>query len=78
MPSAVRGAAEREKFWTTGEGIVWAVIDSGIDAGHPQFEQHTNLVLDPPLRHRDFTANDLDESAEELEALVDLVAAKGA
>jgi hypothetical protein len=68
MFSVIRAAAERERFDATGEGIVWAVIDSG---GHPHFQRHKNLVLDPPLRHRDLTFTNLDEGDQELEALVD-------
>jgi subtilisin family serine protease len=55
-------------FGTTGEGIVWAVIDSGIDGQHPHFRRHQNLSFG---YHRDFTASDLDESSSEIEALVD-------
>jgi subtilisin family serine protease len=54
-----------------GDGIVWAVISSGIDQRHAHFRRHKNLELQPPLRHRDFTADDRDEDASELEALVD-------
>jgi serine protease AprX len=71
MSSVIRAAAERERFGATGEGIVWALIDSGIDGSHPHFQRYENLVLEPPLRHRDLTAPDLDESDQALEALVD-------
>ncbi|MGH9144771.1 MAG: S8 family serine peptidase [Vicinamibacterales bacterium] len=71
MSTVIRGAAERERFAATGEGIVWALVDSGIDGSHPHFQRHENLRLPPPLRHRDLTASDLDQSDQELEALVD-------
>ncbi len=67
----IRGAAERERFGATGEGIVWALLDSGIDGSHPHFQQNANLVLGPLLRHRDLTSS-LDEAEQELEALVDV------
>lgn len=72
MTSLLRGVAAREQFGATGEGIVWAVLDSGIDARHPHFQLHQNLTLPAPLHHQDSTTFDLDESASELEALVDL------
>jgi hypothetical protein len=71
MSSVIRAAAERERFGATGEGIVWALIDSGVDGSHPHFQRHDNLRLDPPLRHRDLTSPDLDDSDQALEALVD-------
>jgi subtilisin family serine protease len=71
LSSAVRGAAERQRFAATGEGIVWAVVGSGIHARHLHFEQHQNLALEPPLRHRDFTVAYTDDSTSEMEALVD-------
>lgn len=70
LPSQVRAAPERQIFGATGEGIVWAVIDSGIDARHPHFQQHQNVSSDAPSYHRDFTS-DSDASSSELEALVD-------
>jgi subtilisin family serine protease len=30
-------------FSATGKGVVWAVMDSGIDRTHPQFRMHANL-----------------------------------
>lgn len=71
LPSAVRAAAERETFGATGEGIVWAVVGTGIHARHLQFDKYQNLSLAPPLRHRDFTAPFSDDGTSEMEALVD-------
>jgi serine protease AprX len=62
----------KEKSSTLGEGVVWAVVDTGIHARHPHFRMHDNLTLEPPLRHRDFTAPTLEASASEMEALVDV------
>ncbi|RZJ87925.1 MAG: hypothetical protein EON88_22080, partial [Brevundimonas sp.] len=52
-------------FDATGENILWAVIDSGIDGDHPHFARYGNLLRDPGtaetdgeaplLRPRDFT-----------------------
>lgn len=56
--TTVKADAARNAFSALGNGIYWAVMDSGIDATHPQFKMHENLKLpDPPdpLRHRDFT-----------------------
>jgi serine protease AprX len=71
LPSQARAAPERQIFGATGEGIVWAIIDSGIDGRHPHFRQHQNLQSEAPLLHRDFTSSDLDDSSSELEALID-------
>ena len=57
--STVKADAARNAFAAFGNGIVWAVMDSGIDQDHPHFHEHKNLRLpEPPdpLQHRDFTA----------------------
>jgi subtilisin family serine protease len=56
--STVKADAAHNAFSCTGEGIVWAVLDSGIDALHPHFEVHDNLNLSnlAPLEHLDFTS----------------------
>lgn len=71
MSSMMRAETERERFGATGEGIVWAIVDSGIDRSHPHFQRHSNLKLEPPIRHRDLTSPDLDDSDQSLESLVD-------
>lgn len=58
--STVKADAARISFSATGRNIVWAVVDSGIDATHPHFRQHCNLDLHLPLRHADFTKSDGD------------------
>lgn len=39
-----------DALWRTfegfGEGITWAVLDTGIDAGHPHFKRHKNVAED--------------------------------
>jgi serine protease AprX len=56
--STVKADAARSSFSAFGQGIVWAVLDSGIDKDHPHFVKHQNLVLDGALHHEDFTGKD--------------------
>jgi len=56
--STVKADAARIAFSAGGRGIVWAVVDSGIDASHVHFAEHKNLELPAPLRHADFTRTD--------------------
>lgn len=54
----VKANAAQNAFAANGEGICWAVLDSGIDGTHPHFELHNNLHWTSdkdPLQHRDFT-----------------------
>lgn len=53
--ATVKADAAARSFAADGAGIVWAVMDSGIDAEHRHFARHANLELPPPLRHLDFT-----------------------
>lgn len=55
--ATVKADAAQNAFSCSGDGIVWAVLDSGIDALHPHFEAHDNLNLSQlqPLAHLDFT-----------------------
>jgi subtilisin family serine protease len=71
--STIKADAALNSFSTTGEKIVWAVMDSGIDALHPHFDTWKNLDLSAvSLRHRDLTAPpDQPEDENELAALVD-------
>jgi serine protease AprX len=45
----VKANAAHSSFSALGEKIVWAVMDSGVDATHPHFVLHNNLGLDAPL-----------------------------
>jgi subtilisin family serine protease len=54
--STVKADAARNAFAALGKDIVWAVLDSGIDAAHPHFRLHRNLELASSLMHRDFTS----------------------
>ena len=51
---ATKCRAAQRTFDATGEGIVWAVLDSGIDAGHRHFAAHANLDLPDGLEPRSF------------------------
>jgi serine protease AprX len=53
--STVKADAARRSYDAAGRGIVWAVIDSGIDQWHPHFELHGTLSGDVGNLHRDFT-----------------------
>lgn len=54
--STIKADAARSSFAAGGEGIVWAVLDSGV-APHPHFDHHKNLDLPSPLKHYDFTGD---------------------
>ena len=64
--ATVKADAARITFNAAGEGIVWAVADTGIDADHPHFVEHSNLDLSGllPLRHIDFTGGDEDAPSD--------------
>ena len=53
--ATIKGDAARVAFSALGAGIVWAVVDSGVDGTHPHFQTHDTLGLPKPLYHRDFT-----------------------
>lgn len=53
--TTVKADAASQAFRALGEGIVWAVMDSGVDRAHRHFAKHDNLGLEPPLEHMDFT-----------------------
>ena len=53
--STVKADAAHNSFAAGGADIVWAVIDSGIDASHPHFAKYNNLGVTLPLAHKDFT-----------------------
>jgi serine protease AprX len=56
--ATVKADACRRAFATSGKGILWAVLDSGIDGTHPHFDKHSNLRnLPAPVTHIDFTAD---------------------
>ncbi|GAB2852770.1 S8 family peptidase [Microbacterium insulae] len=50
-------------FDATGDGIVWAVLDTGIDAGHKHFATHRTLDLPAGLAPRSFVRGTDDDAA---------------
>jgi serine protease AprX len=63
--------AARAAFRCTGNEIVWAVADTGIDGGHPHFATHSTLKLPKGVGHRDFTDAYATSDAASKAALVD-------
>jgi len=53
----VKADAAQRAFQALGEGIVWAVLDSGIERSHPHFAEFENLRVPAPLAHTDFTGS---------------------
>jgi subtilisin family serine protease len=54
--TTIKADAAARTFDCTGAGVVWAVLDSGIDATHPHFATHKTLTADVVKNlHRDFT-----------------------
>ncbi len=56
--ATIKADAGRAAFRAEGSGIVWAVIDSGIQGGHPHFALHGNLEGQVKEWHKDFTGED--------------------
>jgi len=54
--ATVKADAAHKSFSATGDGIAWAVLDSGINADHPHFKQHGNIDRESTF-HRDFTVD---------------------
>ncbi len=61
--ATVKADAAQKAFSAMGEGVVWAVIDAGIDGAHPHFTGEVagigrvrTLELPAPLRHVDYTS----------------------
>ncbi|HVN12946.1 MAG TPA: S8 family peptidase [Kineosporiaceae bacterium] len=53
--------AARRAFDATGHGIVWAVMDSGIDANHAHFQRYQNVDPAGPW-HRSFVSDDAKDA----------------
>jgi serine protease AprX len=74
--ATVKADAAHIAYGAGGKGIVWAVLDSGIDVTHPHFATNQNLKLDAlrPLRHRDFSGSaplNPDSAGDDPGSLVD-------
>jgi subtilisin family serine protease len=79
--TTVKADAAQRAFHAVGEGIVWAVLDSGIDGDHVHFEAKTTLhgridtlAVRAPVEHRDYTP---DGAAAAAPAGADAPAAPG-
>ena len=66
--ATVKADAARRSYEASGVEVTWAVIDSGIDGGHPHFQNHMTLGGEVETLHRDFTG---DEQANPGGALTD-------
>jgi serine protease AprX len=64
----VKADASLTAFAASGEDIVWAILDSGIDKNHSHFVRYKNLDLQPPLVPRNFAPS---KTASEFEPLED-------
>ena len=51
----IKADAAISAFACSGDGILWAVADTGIDGSHPHFRKHKTLELPAGIFHRDFT-----------------------
>ena len=57
--ATIKGDAARRSYDATGNGVVWAVIDSGIDADHPHFKTLDTLKHESVAElHVDFTKDE--------------------
>jgi subtilisin family serine protease len=69
--STVKADAARAAFKASGRDIVWAVVDSGIDAKHPHFQHHGNLKGVVEGWHRDYTGANAGDEKSAANALTD-------
>lgn len=72
--ATIKADAALRSFEATGEGITWAVIDSGVDRSHPHFAFGGGNALSDPLvlhLHRCFVPVDGQELADPDEELFD-------
>jgi serine protease AprX len=51
----VKADAAQRSFQARGDGITWAILDSGIQGGHQHFKSGSNLTVTAPVDHCDFT-----------------------
>ena len=54
----VKADAARTAFTADGAGVVWAVVDSGVDESHPHFQTYRTLDLPGGIAHRDLRGRD--------------------
>ena len=72
--TTIKADAAQRSFHALGEGIVWAVLDSGVDGTHVHFAEKQSmhgridtLGVRAPVEHRDYTPDGVAQ-AEELAA----------
>lgn len=53
-----KASAAHRAFNALGQGIVWAVLDSGVERAHEHFALHDNLAVNGRLAHRNFVGPD--------------------
>jgi serine protease AprX len=62
--ATVKADAAQNSFSARGTGIVWGVIDSGIQNDHPHFQKHSNIDRNSGW-HKDFTIDGAGPFADE-------------
>lgn len=67
----IKGDAAQAAFSAAGDGIVWAIADTGIDRRHPHFQTHRTLELPYGMMHRAFTGSFASDADAEHAALQD-------
>lgn len=55
--STIKADAAERAYGASGQGIVWAVVDSGIQAEHPHFDRYDTLGGPVRTLHRDFSVD---------------------
>ena len=66
MPT-IKADAARNSFGCSGRGIVWAVVDSGIDATHQHFSKYRTLdELPPGIEHIDLVGPENPKPLEDV------------
>ncbi len=60
----VKADAAVRAFEADGNGIVWAVLDTGVDKRHPHFDTYKTTDLPDRLAHRSFVADSPDPLAD--------------
>jgi subtilisin family serine protease len=66
--STVKADAAGRSYDASGADVIWGVIDSGIDATHPHFQDYQTLTSpDVAKLHRDFTVPDPEKGGRPLE-----------
>lgn len=69
--ATIKADAARRSFQADGAGIVWGVVDSGIDGRHRHFAAHDTLGGVAAELHRDFTTQHTDPAGSVAAALQD-------